>query len=76
MGCQWPGMGKSLMQIPLFAQSILQCNRVLEEKNVDLIRIISDDDPSLLENVINCFVGITAIQVTYLCSRLFVCLFI
>lgn len=64
MGCQWVGMGKDLMRLPIFAQSISECHQILLEKNVDLIRVITDDNPELLDNVLNCFVGITAIQVS------------
>lgn len=71
MGCQWAGMGKHLMKLPLFAQSIVECDRVLQSKNVDLIRIISDDSEELLDNVLNCFVAISAMQVSF--QWLFLC---
>lgn len=63
MGCQWPGMGKSLMSLPLFAQSIEQSHEILKAKNIDLIHIITQEDSTIFDNVLNSFVGITAIQV-------------
>lgn len=65
MGCQWPGMGKTLMQIPVFARAIEECHQTLKPKNIDVLRIITDDCPNVFENVLYTFVGITAVQVTY-----------
>ena len=56
-------MGRSLMNIPKFAESIQKSHQILLSKNLDLIRIITDNDPALFDNIINSFVGIAAIQV-------------
>lgn len=63
MGSQWPTMGSTLLKIPIIAQSIQKCYNVLKEKGVDLIRIITSNDPKTFDNILNSFVGIAAIQV-------------
>ncbi|XP_065216376.1 fatty acid synthase-like [Planococcus citri] len=63
MGSQWPTMGKSLMEIPIFAESIQRSHDVLLSKKIDLIKIITDDDPKMFDNILNSFVGIAAIQI-------------
>lgn len=64
MGSQWAGMGLTLMKIPVFAQAVQKCHQLLEPKGVDLIRIITDTEPTTFDNILNSFVGIAAIQVT------------
>lgn len=63
MGSQWPTMGKSLMKIPIFAESIQRSDQVLQSKGLNLMKIITDDDPQMFDNILNSFVGIAAIQV-------------
>ncbi|XP_065221125.1 fatty acid synthase-like isoform X2 [Planococcus citri] len=72
MGSQWVGMGKSLMKIPILAESIRKSHQFLESKGLDLIKIITDDDPKIYDNILNSFVGIAAIQIalTDLLTRL------
>lgn len=65
MGSQWPGMGRGLMGLEAFAASIERLHRVLEDRGtgLDLKHIISDESPSAFDDIINSFVGITAVQV-------------
>ena len=63
MGSQWPGMGKSLLKLPIFSAAIEKCLRVLEPHGVDLINVITSDNPKIFDNILNCFVGIAACQV-------------
>jgi len=63
MGSQWPGMGKSLLKLSIFAAAIEKCHRVLEPHGVDLISVITSDNPKIIDNILNCFVGIAACQV-------------
>ena len=65
MGSQWPTMGKSLMDIPIFAKSIQNSHKVLESKGIDLIKVITNDDAEIFENILNSFIGIAAIQVIF-----------
>ncbi|XP_069675926.1 fatty acid synthase-like [Periplaneta americana] len=63
MGSQWTGMGKSLLNIPIFAAAIEKCQRVLEPYGVDLFNIITTADPSVFDDAVNCLVGVVACQV-------------
>ncbi|XP_065219674.1 fatty acid synthase-like [Planococcus citri] len=63
MGSQWSGMAKSLMNIPIFAESIKKSHQIMQSKQIDLIKIITDDDPEIFDNILNSFVGIAAIQI-------------
>ncbi|XP_037873187.1 fatty acid synthase [Bombyx mori] len=62
MGSQWTGMGADLMKINTFAAAIEKCRKVLEPKNIDIVKIITGGDKSLLESTLNSFVGIAAVQ--------------
>ncbi|XP_054279479.1 fatty acid synthase-like [Macrosteles quadrilineatus] len=63
MGSQWAGMGKELMKIPEFASSIIRCDKVLRPKGLDIVDILSSDVATTFDNILNCFVGITAVQI-------------
>ncbi|TMW39356.1 hypothetical protein DOY81_015564, partial [Sarcophaga bullata] len=63
MGSQWSQMGASLMSIPRFRQSIQLCHNTLLPKGLDLIHILTSDDPIIFENILHSFVGIAAIQI-------------
>lgn len=63
MGSQWTSMGKELLKFYSFKKSIVECHIILESHGLNLIKILTDDDIYLLENILNCFVGITAIMV-------------
>ncbi|CAG9791620.1 unnamed protein product [Diatraea saccharalis] len=63
MGSQWIGMGRDLMRIPIFNQAIQRCHVILEPKGIDLKHIITTDDKCIFDNILNCFVGIAAIQI-------------
>jgi len=56
-------MGKSLLKLPIFAAAIEKCHRFLEPHGVDLINIITSDNPKIYDNILNSFVGIAACQV-------------
>ncbi|KAG6451291.1 hypothetical protein O3G_MSEX007050 [Manduca sexta] len=63
MGSQWLTMGASLMRIPVFAAAIERCRAVLEPRGVDIIRILTKRDKSIFDNILNSFVGISAMQI-------------
>jgi fatty acid synthase len=63
IGSQWPGMGKSLLTLPVFAAAINKCQEALKPHGVDVIDIITCDDSRIFNNILNCFVGIAACQV-------------
>lgn len=63
MGSQWAGMGKSLMQIPAFRESIMKCQNALSEYGVDLVTLITKDDPTIFDVTMNSMIGIASIQI-------------
>ncbi|XP_043469511.1 fatty acid synthase-like [Leptopilina heterotoma] len=63
MGSQWVGMGEALLEIPVFAEAIKKCDRVLKPRGIDIVRIITEKDPKMFDNIVNSFVGIAAIQI-------------
>nr|QCW07581.1 fatty acid synthase 1 [Blattella germanica] len=63
MGSQWPGMGKSLMKIPIFSAAIEKCQTALRPHGIDVINIITSSDPTIFDNILHCFVGIAACQI-------------
>uniref|UniRef100_A0A2H8TDM0 Fatty acid synthase n=1 Tax=Melanaphis sacchari TaxID=742174 RepID=A0A2H8TDM0_9HEMI len=63
MGSQWHGMGKDLMKLPLFADSINKCDSVLKPLGVDIKYILTTQDSKIFDNILNSFVGIAAIQI-------------
>lgn len=65
MGSQWNGMGRDLMQLPIFAESIKKSAAILEQKGVDLMKILTDDDKTIFDNILHSFVGIAAVQVIH-----------
>lgn len=63
MGAQWNQMGADLMKIPVFRKTVERCNTILKPQNVDLIKIITSDDPTVLENILHVFLGIGIVQI-------------
>jgi fatty acid synthase len=63
MGTQWSGMGRDLMVLKLFRQSIERSSIVLKKYNIDIFKLILSSTPSDLDKPINSFVTIAAIQV-------------
>lgn len=63
IGSQWVEMGKDLMKISLFADSIEKSHNILLEKGIDLKKIITSADETTFNNVMNSYVGIVAIEI-------------
>lgn len=64
MGSQWCQMGKDLMKIRVFRDTMRRLNGFLKAKAIDFIDIITSEDPKVIEsNIIHPFVGITGIQI-------------
>ncbi|XP_075210568.1 fatty acid synthase-like [Lycorma delicatula] len=63
MGSQWPGMGRGLLNLKVFADSIAKCDKVLAPRGIDIYKILTDDNPNAFDNILNCFVGIACMQV-------------
>ncbi|CAH0549737.1 unnamed protein product [Brassicogethes aeneus] len=63
MGSQWPGMAKDLMKVETFRESIKKSAASLKPHGVDLEDIIVNGNEATLDNILNSFISITAIQV-------------
>ena len=61
MGTQWQGMGRDLLTLPVFRQSILRSDAVLRPHGVPLFDMLAQGDS--FEDILNSFVAIAAIQV-------------
>lgn len=64
MASQWNHMGNDLLKVPIFQKTIERCHDILAKKGIDLKNILTTDDESIFENnVLNCMVGIGAVQI-------------
>lgn len=63
MGTQWAGMGRSLMQLELFRQSILRSDEILKGTGLKVSDIILNGDESMFDDAVCSFVGVSAVQV-------------
>ncbi|XP_025202473.1 fatty acid synthase-like [Melanaphis sacchari] len=63
MGSQWTGMGRDLLALPPFRESIDKSANTLKNLGLDLYAIFNSNDKTIFDNVLNSFVGIAAIQI-------------
>ncbi|XP_030762885.1 fatty acid synthase-like [Sitophilus oryzae] len=63
MGSQWSGMGKDLMKLDVFRKTFKKCADALKPYNVDLEKVILSDDPTVLDDIVNCFSSIAAVSI-------------
>ena len=63
MGSQWPGMGRAMMELEVFRNSIMKCDAILKPHGVRLYDMLMSEDEELMKDVVNSFVCITSIQV-------------
>ncbi|VVC29215.1 Hypothetical protein CINCED_3A015604 [Cinara cedri] len=63
MGSQWLGMGEQLLKIPIFNRAIEKCDAVLKPLGIDIFHILTSQECNLFDNILNSFVGISAIQI-------------
>lgn len=63
MGTQWAGMGRSLMQLPDFRESILRSDAALKDTGLVVSRLLMEADDSTFEDTVHSFVSLAAIQV-------------
>ena len=64
MGTQWHGMGRNMMALDVFKESILRSDAVLKPY-LNLYELMMNGDENTFENTINTFTCIAAIQVGY-----------
>ena len=63
MGSQWSGMGRTMIELEIFRQSIHESSDVLQQFGINLYKIIMFGDENVYDKPLNSFIGITAIQV-------------
>ncbi|XP_077481477.1 fatty acid synthase [Stigmatopora argus] len=63
MGTQWAGMGRSLMQLQDFKESIMRSDKALEKTGLVVSRLLMEADEATFEDTVNAFVGLAAIQI-------------
>uniref|UniRef100_A0A1A8NNF5 Fatty acid synthase n=2 Tax=Nothobranchius TaxID=28779 RepID=A0A1A8NNF5_9TELE len=63
MGTQWAGMGRSLMQLPYFKDSILRSDAALKDTGLTVSSLLLEADDATFEDTIHAFVGLAAIQI-------------
>lgn len=63
MGSHWLKMGKDLLNIAVFRNTINRCARALVPYHIDLMNIITSEDPAILDNISNCLSAIGAIEI-------------
>ena len=63
IGSQWLEMGSDLMKIPIFAQTIDQCHKILVPRGVHLKNVITSNNKNNFDNVLKSYVGIVAIEI-------------
>lgn len=63
VGSQWIQMGKDLMNVPLFAESIEKCHNVLLPKGIDLKKVIATSDKDIFKDILHTFVGVISIEI-------------
>lgn len=56
-------MGKDLLKIEAFRRTFQRCAAALMPYNIDLMDIVTSTDPSIFDDITNCFVAVAAIQI-------------
>ncbi|XP_071318722.1 fatty acid synthase [Trachinotus anak] len=63
MGTQWAGMGRSLMQLHDFRESILRSDAALKDTGLVVSQLLMEADETTFEDTVHAFVGLAAIQI-------------
>ncbi|XP_048000881.1 fatty acid synthase-like [Leguminivora glycinivorella] len=66
MGSQWAGMASELLRLPTFAASIARSAVALKPYGLDLQYIVAEAPRAAFDDIIYCFVSVTAVQVALL----------
>lgn len=62
LNSQWNQMGKDLLRIKAFKNTILRCHKILEPNGLNLLEIITSEDPTIFDHVQHPFVAICSVQ--------------
>ena len=63
MGTQWHGMGRAMMELDVFRNSIQKSELVLKPFGINLVELIMEGEEPAFDDTVNAFIGIAAIQV-------------
>uniref|UniRef100_A0A4W6DNU3 Fatty acid synthase n=1 Tax=Lates calcarifer TaxID=8187 RepID=A0A4W6DNU3_LATCA len=63
MGTQWAGMGRTLMQLQDFRDSILRSDAALKDTGLVVSHLLMEADDATFEDTVHAFVGLAAIQI-------------
>lgn len=63
MGSQWLGMGRDLLQVDIFSDTIDLCDKVLAPMHVSLRRLYENPNEDVFKNPINVMTGVIGMQV-------------
>ncbi|XP_054986055.1 fatty acid synthase [Sorex araneus] len=63
MGAQWSGMGRSLMRLDRFRESILRSDEAVKPYGLKVSELLLHADESTFEDIVHAFVCLTAIQI-------------
>lgn len=63
MGSQWSGMGKDMMQVDTFRNSINKSAHILKKHGINLEDLLINETDKAFDNILNSFVSIAAIQI-------------
>lgn len=63
IGSQWVGLGRDLMKFGSFRELANKVAQILKTEGFDLIQILTSTEESMMDDVLNSIVSITATQV-------------
>lgn len=66
MGSQWNGMGQELFDLPIFAEIIAKCDKLVKPKGIDIYHLLTSDDSIIFDSIVHAFVAITSMQESFL----------
>uniref|UniRef100_UPI00398F77C5 fatty acid synthase n=1 Tax=Pristiophorus japonicus TaxID=55135 RepID=UPI00398F77C5 len=66
MGAQWVGMGRTLMKLDIFRESILRSDKALETTGLKVSNLLMSTDDTILDDTVHSFVALAAIQIAQL----------
>jgi len=65
MGTQWPRMGRDLMTLDCFRESIARLDAVVRPYGVDLVHLLTQSNEDTFTDTISSFVGVVSVQVSF-----------
>ena len=65
MGTQWHGMGRKMMELQVFRESMQRSSKTLSELGIDLYDMVMNGDETIFDQTIPSFIGIASIQVCF-----------